>query len=920
MTSALLGRAHPEAVLRAEIRRATDSHGGLVLVTGEAGIGKTTLVTAGAEEARRRGALVLGGSCWDSDSAPGYWPWVQVVRALRRGASGGEWAAAQDAAGAGLAILLGEFAGGEPGDAFRLYDAVTTALVAVSQQRPVVVILDDLHWADVASLKLLEFAAQHTWFERLLLMGTYRDVEVESAEHPLRPLMTPLVAKATTVTLTGLEPAEVATLMRRTAGRQPDAELVAEVHRRTGGNPFFVEQTARLWSAGGPVNAVAPGVRDALQRRLSQLPRPVFELLTGAAVLGREFHGTVLAATAPDVAVDRLLDRAVAARLVADHGEGGFSFTHDLVREALYDSLPDADVRRRHAAVVRALDAAPTLAEWVHPAEVARHAYLAGAEVEPTHAVERMLAAAADAAGRMAFEESIGHNRRALERAAGCPPRKQAVIALSLGHQLHHAGSADDAWQAFTHALGLARGTDDPDLLTRVALTLYQTGFRGDRGQLAAELIAEAHRTVVGGAQPHRAGRSVDRLATELTTRLAMLARDGDDDEALSFSLWALHDVSWGLGSAAERLALMDELIAVARRTGESEKEHFATSLRWVALLELGDPAYLDQFHAFVAMTAAGGPPRSAFSGLLDRSIVAGLCGRFPEAQALLDEAQVTFGGHDHAAFAFMDHQLRWAWLQLQGRFEELHELQEVLVASGHPYPQLLAGISAVQRGDIEAARDLLAQLDLGDDPFARSFTPLALRLQAQVGAATRDRDLCTRARAALAPYRGQWVVSLYGCDISGPVDLWVAVIDSAERRWAEAIAGFTRAYRSADRLQARPWSIEARAHLGRTLRERAAEGDAAEAAALLERVRAEATEIGMRHVVDRVDELAAGDARRGGRAQPPGGPPAAGTFRRAGAVWLVEFGGRTAHVPDAKGLRDLHVLLGRPGTDVAAG
>jgi predicted ATPase len=178
----IIGREHPAGLLRAEIGRAVDSHGGLVLVTGEAGIGKTTLVTDAAEEARRRGALVLSGSCWESDSAPGYWPWVQVVRGLRRAAAPEEWAAAEAAGGVGLAVLLGEAPAGTAdggsahdaarAEAFQLYDAVTTALVSVSQRRPVVVVLDDLHWADSASLRLLEFAAQHTWFERLLLVGT----------------------------------------------------------------------------------------------------------------------------------------------------------------------------------------------------------------------------------------------------------------------------------------------------------------------------------------------------------------------------------------------------------------------------------------------------------------------------------------------------------------------------------------------------------------------------------------------------------------------------------------------------------------------------------------------------------------------------------------------------------------------------
>ena len=157
VTRGLIGRDHPVAMLRAEIGRAADSHGGLVLVTGEAGIGKTTLVTDAADAARRLGALVLGGSCWDSDNAPGYWPWVQVLRGVRRSVTPGEWSAAEEAGRGGLAALLGESPSSDVVDGFHLYDAVTSALVSISQSRPVVVVLDDLHWSALVD------AAQERW-------------------------------------------------------------------------------------------------------------------------------------------------------------------------------------------------------------------------------------------------------------------------------------------------------------------------------------------------------------------------------------------------------------------------------------------------------------------------------------------------------------------------------------------------------------------------------------------------------------------------------------------------------------------------------------------------------------------------------------------------------------------------------------
>ncbi|MCX4824503.1 AAA family ATPase [Streptomyces sp. NBC_01142] len=986
MTPALIGRDHPAGVLRAEIGRATDSHGGLVLVTGEAGIGKTTLVTDAADEARRRGALVLGGSCWDSESAPGYWPWVQVVRGLRRGVDEDEWAEAEKAAGGRLAVLLGEAPGEAEsgGESFLLYDAVTTALVTVSQKRPLVVVLDDLHWADPASLKLLEFAAQHAWFERLLLIGTYRDVEVESADHPLQQLILPLAARAaTTVTLTGLQRDEVGALIALTAGVEPEDSLVDEVHRRTGGNPFFVEQTARIWHSGSPVTTVAPGVREAVRRRLGMLPAPVGALLVTAAVLGREFHRQVLAAaaSAPVPHVDRLLARAVAARLVIARTGGRFAFAHDLVRETLYEALGEPETRTRHAGVVRALDGSPALSEKVFPADLARHAYLAGEGLERDRRVELLLAAARDASSRLAREEAVGHYRRALET-AGDDARRAALIALDLGGELRHGGEDDEGWRCFERAVALARELREPELLARVAITLHQNGYPPDRRTQAAGLLREAHRALIGGSEEDLAELGPERIAQELAVRTTALARRGEDDEALAFSLWARHDSIWGLGSSTERLALTDEMAAVARRTHNRDMELHATAMRWVTLLERGDPRYLDQLRTFITLSERMALRRFELGMAVDQSLIAALHGRFREAGDFL--SQVAGLQHEHAVFTSMASHMQWALFLLQGRFEEAAAVTAHLDEDGHPYPRLLEAITAAERGESAVALRLVTELEAQPEPFPRMFAPLWMRLRAQVAAASGDLERIEQARAALEPYSGQWVVSLYGCDISGPVDLWLGMLDAARGRWDEAAAAFTAAYASADRLCARPWSVRARAALVAALREGGAQAQAAE---LLARTRVEARELGLTHLLEGAGTGAGGASERGGEptaggagrvaesttgaatdAAPgaatgagdgaagagsvpaevgtprhPGAAesPAAGhatgagahsphhdvqhppvpqgEFRRDGAVWALGFGGRAVHVPDAKGLRDLHTLLARPGDDLPA-
>ncbi|TNY36707.1 ATP-binding protein [Thermomonospora catenispora] len=677
MTTRLIGREHAAALLRAEIDRAVGGHGGLVLVTGEAGIGKTALVGDAAAEARRRGALVLGGSCWGADGAPGYWPWVQVLRGLRRASTEAEWAEVRRASGGATAVLLGETAAVDETAVdeteFALYDGVTSALVTASQRRPVTVVLDDLHWADAASVRLLEFAARHTWLERLLLVGTYRDAEVEPTDHPLRPLLTALASRATMITLTGLDRDAVGELMTRTVGRRPDDAVVTQVHRRTGGNPFFVEQSARLWGGGSPVEAIAPGVRDAVQRRLSLLPEPVVRLLAVAAVLGREFHRQVLAAVAGEPAdrVDRLVGRAVAARLAVARGDGRFAFAHDLVRETLYDSLDDPP--RRHAAVVEAVARSPELADRLLPAERARHAYLAREVLDPATVVDLLEGAARDAGARMALEEAAGHRRRALEAAAALGPRRQALIAEGLGRDLYRLDRRDEAWETLRHAADRARAAADPLLSARVAITLYHYADAEEHAEIRDGALADAYRALIGedaGPAPPA------RLAEEIAVHGSVLARREKDDEALTFFLWSMHDLIWGPGTAAERMRLIGEIERVARR-GQSrpgasghDSAWFAVALRWTALLELGDPGYLGAHETSLALAEQGGLPYEKAAALADRGIIAAFHGRFAEAADLLTEA-ARFGGEGNTHMHDVLFHLHWALLALQGRLEE---------------------------------------------------------------------------------------------------------------------------------------------------------------------------------------------------------------------------------------------------------
>lgn len=668
---------------------AARGRGGLVLVAGEAGIGKTALVaeaTAGVD--------VIGAACW-SEGAPRLWPWRQVVRAL-------------------------EVDFPVEGNEFALFAAVSEILLDACRDRTLVVVVEDLHWADEESLRLLDFVVQHTGFARLLVVGTYRDDEK------------PLAFKACTIVLTGLNRDEVAAMVQA-----PD-DVVEEITKRSGGNPFFVEQLARLWQGGSLISTIPPGVAAVVERRLSRLGPAAVEVLRDAAALGREFSLSPLGSSTG-------FDQAVAARLVRPIGDDRYEFVHDLVRATLHNGPVDAGL------------------------------YLRAGE---------------DANRRLAWAEAARYYRNALELAE----HDRAEIALELGNALHALKDLDGSAEAFRIATTEAAG--DPALTARVQVAIQL--LTGD------ESVRELSGTAVELAR-----QSGEHLESSLTSRLGSI---------------------YGLGTAAERLAVTDELL---RLPGHDVR---VRAWRVLSFVELGDPRYLAEHQAFQA-AARGGSPVLRHDAAVTEAMVATMQGRYDDARAAADTAR-ELGEHP-----YLDRMHLW-WLQRW----------YIALRAGED----VSGWLAEMRTDPPPYLPLLAGEQPDDEP-GRWLAPMWLRLRVEKAVCSGDRRLCREVRAAVAPFAGQWAVT-GTVVVDGPVDGWLARLDAALGNWDEAVARWTSVAEAAERMGARPWAEEARAQLN--------DG---------------------------------------------------GTFRRAGKVWELRFGGRATHVPDSKGLRDLHVLLGSPGNDVAA-
>jgi predicted ATPase len=347
---ALVGRESEFATLKAALDETVSGRGSLVLIGGEPGIGKTRLAEELSAHAKSLGVRALWANCWEKGGAPAFWPWIQVLRELLREHIGGINQSGSEAelhaAGvADLARLLPELAERfndrprelreaptlPPDQArFRLFDSIARLLVTMSSIQPLLLVLDDLQWADLSSLMLLKFLARELHGARLLVVCAYRDVEV-GALHPLAEFFGDLAGLCHHLTLRGLSPEEVAQLIALMTGISASVELVASVHEQTGGNSFFVREMAAslLSSQGrlGPVDkrgagrtGVRESVRQVLQRRLDQLSTGCGEQLVVGAILGQEFRLDVLqVVTGRSLRTElELLDEAVVARLVEE--------------------------------------------------------------------------------------------------------------------------------------------------------------------------------------------------------------------------------------------------------------------------------------------------------------------------------------------------------------------------------------------------------------------------------------------------------------------------------------------------------------------------------------------------------------------------------------------------------------------------
>ena len=693
MTTPFVGRAGELAALTADLDAAVGGRGGVVLVAGEPGIGKTRLAEELAARATARGALVLWGRCWEGAGAPSFWPWVQIVRAYVQ-VQAGDPASLRHDLGAGAADIaqlvpavrdripdLPAPPPLEPEAArFRLFDSLAGFLRTAAARRPLLLVLDDLHWADVPSLALLRFMSRELEGTGSLVVGSYRQSEVGQG-HPLLAAVADLArGQHRWLLLGGLGQRDVASFVALVAGAEPSDELAAEVYRQTDGNPFFVTEVVRLLASQGRLDPAArgaavlggglpEGVRAVVAERLGHLSDDCRRILEVAAVVGRDFELRVLQ-LASGLDTERLLvllEEAEAARVVGaiPGGLSRWRFAHALVRGVLYENLLAVQRVHLHRLVAEALETVYAADSGPHLAELAHHLAEAAAGREETAARAVQMATLA---GRRALEvlawedaaELFGRALAALELAERPGPQQRCELLLAVGEARMAASDVPAARTAYQQAGELARRIGSPEALARAGLGLGSEFTSGVVDAVQVGLLEDAL-TALGKADSPLRARVLAGLARALVStpqverRLALsedavqMARRLGDPATLAAVLFGRHLAVWGSERAevaGQRLAIATEVVGLAEQIGDREMALRGRGLRRIDLLELGDLVGYDADLA-AAERAAGELRQLRYRWQLPlaHATRALLAGRFTRAEELMEQGLAAAGG-----------------------------------------------------------------------------------------------------------------------------------------------------------------------------------------------------------------------------------------------------------------------------------
>jgi len=896
-TTPFVGREDQLQRLRSTWLEAGMGQRRLALLVGEAGVGKTRLAAQFAAEIHSAGAAVLYGRC-DEEPLRSYQPFIEALRhELRHGALLADPDAAQDLAE--LARILPEartaVAGnGAPPPAqdpdterYRLFEAAASLVHRATRRAPLLLVVDDLHWADKPTLLLLRHLLRHADPARLMVLGLVRDVEV-GGDHPLAELIADLrrERRFARIALAGLDEREADALVAACLAAQPSAAFVRGLHEQTQGNAFFMEEAlralveARVLESGAEAQAAAlesigvpESVADIILRRLSRVSQLARQALTVAATIGPEFDLEIVVAllSASPEQVIEALEEAMASGLVAEVAESvdRFVFCHALAREAIYCRLSRTRRLRLHLHVATALEAA-----GARPGVLAYHFFAAREIGAAAQAVRYAVLAGEEAAQSLAYEESVEHYRRALAAIAADPAADEAHrcdILLALGRIQWRAGDAA-ARATYLEAAASARERGAAEQLGRAALGVGERYWEASTANRAhADLIADAVQGLPAQDSTLRArlmGRMAENLhftaehgyGMQLSADAVAMARRLGDAETLAMALMSRHVALLHIEYLDERVRLSDEVVAL---TGEHRALR-AEALHWRLLdtCEMGASDEARRDHAeLTALATELRQPLLEHLAIGWEGVFAHLAGDVVAAERiashsfkLASRAQV---GHANSYLAGMLYTLR----RQQDRVGELLPSIDTLTdgSAGITWSAALA-LAQVETGAVEQGRAGYAQL-AADGARAVPhdwFWFLAVALLAETACALHDADGARELYGLLAPHAERFVQVIFAANW-GSVQRQLGMLAAVMERFDAAEEHFRAALAANGRIGAVLMTAETQVEYAALLARRGRAGDRDRAIALATLAEHVAAPRGLHGLSRRARALAAG-------------------------------------------------------------
>ena len=960
MRDLLVGREPEMAVLVEALGSASSGAGRLVLLTGEAGIGKTRLADAFAGNARIAGARVLWGRCWEAGGAPAYWPWLQAIRAFLRDADPIELTRVIGPGGPHLARILPELRDLLPGlpalaaqisdeERFEIFEATARSLRRIADDRPLVLILDDLHAADEPTLRLLQFLTVEIPDSRILAIATYRERELSPAD-PRQGILvdvgrSPAVQR---LALRGLSESNVSRYIELAISSAPPPGLAEAVHRETEGNPLFVGEVVRLLAEQGNLDrahesigrpfGIPEGVRAVIGRRLERLSEPCRGLLSRASVIGVEVPVDLLARIEeqpPEALLDLLEEAAVAQVIDAPPSPGGrWRFSHALIRDVLYTVLPASTRIGLHRRIAEALE---ELAEGDREPPLAQLAYHYLAAASGRKGVEYARRAAERAMALSAYEESARLYRSALE-AGPLDERERCDVLLGLGQAATRAGDQATMRQAFLEAAAIAerlglvvelaraavgyggqlvhrRAGDDREIIPLLERAL-QT-LSPDDSPLRVRLLAR-----LAGAL--RDERRMDRRA-DLSAEAVAMARRLGDPVVLAYALHSRYAAIWGPDALPEMALLLDEIDALATAIGDRERlaeNHWSRSVMLTVTAADAD-VLRAELDAGARLASELRQPALLWFHVQWLAVLALNEGRLADAETLLQEVQ-RMG--DRALPWDADYAVRIGTFLLrreQGRLSEVVKdvRRAVVDFPGYPLLSCFAAYVDAATGREAAARRTLRDLTRDDFEFLPRDLgwPFGMVYLGETALLLEDHARAAAVASALRPYAGQFTTAS-GVFPAGPIDRMLGLSAADAGDWDEALEHLDRAIQACARTGSRLWETRTVVERAGVLVRRGRPDERELARELVGSALETCRELGLVAIEQEAGSVLgdpATDRSRGPMTSPDlaARPP---SFLREGEYWAIDFG-RLIRLRDAKGLRYLAVLLASPGREFHA-